>query len=88
MKDEFSTYKSVHEYLNFTDTIEAQRRPSIIKAFENVLFASYSDAVAKYNKMLAVFPKFTPAFKELFADRKSTRLNSSHDRQSRMPSSA
>lgn len=46
LKDEFSTYKSVHEYLNFTDTIEAQRRPSIIKAFENVLFASYSDAVA------------------------------------------
>lgn len=68
LKDEFSTYKSVHEYLNFTDTIEAQRRPSIIKAFENVLFTSYSDAVAKYKEMLAVFPKFTPAFKELFAE--------------------
>lgn len=45
LKDEFSTYKSVQEYLNFTDTIEAQRRPSIIEAFENVLFTSYSDAV-------------------------------------------
>ena len=68
LKDEFSTYKSVQEHLNFTDTIEAQRRPSIIEAFENVLFTSYSDAVAKYKQMLAVFPKFTPAFKELFAE--------------------
>lgn len=68
LKDEFSTYKSVHEYLNFTDTIETQRRPSIIKAFENVLFTSYSDAVAKYKQMLAVFPKFTPTFKELFEE--------------------
>ena len=68
LKDEFSTYKSVQEYLNFTDTIEAQRRPSIVEAFENILFTSFSDAVAKYKQMLAVFPKFTPAFKELFAE--------------------
>lgn len=68
LKDEFSTYKSVQEHLNFTDTIETQRRPSIVEAFENVLFTSYSDAVAKYKQMLAVFPKFTPAFKELFAE--------------------
>lgn len=68
LKDEFSTYKSVQEHLNFTDTIETQRRPSIVEAFENILFTSYSDAVAKYKQMLAVFPKFTPAFKELFAE--------------------
>ena len=29
-----------------------------------------------------------PALEKFFKDRKSTRLNSSHDRQSRMPSSA
>ena len=37
------------------------------------------------NRLKEIFPE---VFEEGKVDRKSTRLNSSHDRQSRMPSSA
>ena len=45
----------------------------------------------KENRYMATFPKIsaeTVKNGSFMADRKSTRLNSSHDRQSRMPSSA
>lgn len=68
LKNDFTTYASIIRFLNTTNHLDIHLKPSILKTFENVLFASYSAAVVKYKKMLTVFPKFTPAFRELFAD--------------------
>lgn len=62
------TYSSIIKFLNAADHLDVHWKPSILKTFDDVLFTSHSDAAAKYKQMLAVFPKFTPAFKELFAD--------------------
>ena len=48
----------------------------------------YLHAIQIYRKLAAAEPEFVPAYRELASDRKSTRLNSSHERLSRMPSSA
>ena len=68
LKHDFTTYSSIIKFLNATDHLDVHLKPSILKTFENVLFSSYSDAVVKYKEMLTVFPKFTPAFRELFAE--------------------
>lgn len=68
LRDDFPTYSSIIKFLNAADHLDVHWKPSILKTFDDVLFTSHSDAVAKYKQMLAVFPKFTPAFKELFAD--------------------
>lgn len=43
-------------------------KPTILKAFDGVLFQQYADSTTKYEKMLAVFPKFSSGFQALFAD--------------------
>lgn len=68
LKDDFITYSSIIKFLNTTNHLDVHLKPSILKTFDDVLLSSYSDAVVKYKQMLAVFPKFTPAFKELFAE--------------------
>lgn len=68
LKNDFTTYSGIIKFLNATNNLDVSLKPSILKTFENVLFSSYSDAVVKYKEMLTVFPKFTPAFKELFAE--------------------
>lgn len=68
LKNDFTAYSSIIKFLDATNNLDASLKPSILKTFENVLFTSYSDAFAKYKEMLTVFPKFTPAFKELFAE--------------------
>lgn len=68
LKNDFTTYSSIIKFLNATNSLDVSLKPSILQAFENVLFTNYSDAVVKYKEMLTVFPKFTPAFKELFAE--------------------
>ena len=68
LRDDFTTYSGIIKFLNATNNLDVSLKPSILKTFENVLFLSYSDAVVKYKEMLTVFPKFTPAFKELFAE--------------------
>ena len=44
--------------------------------------------VASVDKLVEVYIKIRDARDEVVRDRKSTRLNSSHSQQSRMPSSA
>lgn len=68
LRDDFTTYSSIIKFLDAADHLDVHWKPSILKTFENVLFTSHSDAFAKYKEMLTVFPKFTPAFKELFAE--------------------
>jgi hypothetical protein len=68
LRDDFTTYSSIIKFLDAADHLDVHWKPSILKTFENVLFTNYSDAVVKYKEMLTVFPKFTPAFKELFAE--------------------
>lgn len=68
LKNDFTTYASIIRFLNTTNHLDVHLKPSILKTFENVLFASYSDAVVKYKEMLTGFLKFTPVFRELFAD--------------------
>lgn len=68
LRNDFHAYSSIIKFLNAADHLDVHWKPSILKTFSDVLFSSYSDAVVKYKEMLAVFPKFTPAFKELFAE--------------------
>lgn len=68
LRDDFTTYSSIIKFLDAADHLDVHWKPSILKTFENVIFSSHSDAFAKYKEMLTVFPKFTPAFKELFAE--------------------
>lgn len=68
LRNDLHAYSSIIKFLNTTNHLDVHWKPSILQTFENVLFTSYSDAVVKYKQMLAVFPKFTPAFKELFAE--------------------
>ena len=63
-------------HLRTKDNYEASCRPLPLKA----LAKRYDVDVDLIGRILREF--------DLFEDRKSTRLNSSHDRQSRMPSSA
>lgn len=68
LRDDFTTYSSIIKFLDAADHLDVHWKPSILKTFENVIFSSHSDAFAKYKEMLTVFPKFTPAFEELFAE--------------------
>ena len=58
-----------------------------IRKYQNIiLLAGLSVLIARFNCLGGLSPLILPFV--LPVDRKSTRLNSSHDRQSRMPSSA
>ena len=57
----------------------------IIHIDEKLIFHSINDQIIGINKIIINFRFLFTLFS---LDRKSTRLNSSHDRQSRMPSSA
>ena len=55
--------------------------------FDNLSISIYLNPLV-YVAFVALLPLDTPPVALLASDRKSTRLNSSHNRESRMPSSA
>ena len=82
--------KANYELVSVNPTLEVQHGISSLiftlgAGFKGDLRFNFSHASAL---LVNVSPSSPFAWKIQLADRKSTRLNSSHDRQSRMPSSA
>ena len=67
---------------------DAQVREIEDSALEEVLHVDIDDVIEYVHKDLRSLPDFTTLYRKYLKDRKSTRLNSSHVSQSRMPSSA
>ena len=66
-------------------------KEEIASAEKYAAAAQYEDAIVAYENAIEAVPEEEKAYlglADVYLDRKSTRLNSSHGEQSRMPSSA
>ena len=66
----------------------AQPTPTTETTAADALYTPGHRLETQTSGMMQVFPTETSGFCRIWADRKSTRLNSSHVSESRMPSSA
>ena len=77
------------EYNNFFKSLAANNYREWFHEHKSVYESAVKKPFEKFiSDLIAEIAKYEPEQKKLTADRKSTRLNSSHLNESRMPSSA